>query len=71
MSIKALARDLYKAQQKVDGLQKQYDEAALTDRDRIKRELQIARKELEIMRNMLEGRKSSSKLKDRLQGFYK
>ena len=45
MVVKALALELYKAQQKVHKLQDQYAEAELKDRERLRRELQQAEAE--------------------------
>jgi hypothetical protein len=59
MSIRALALELYRAQQAVDTLQKALEKAPPAERDGLTQELRVARKELEMLRKMLEGRKES------------
>ena len=73
MSIRALAQDLYKAQQEVERLRKILREAAPgeTDgeRDGITQELRAAQKEMEILRKMLDGEKESGSFRKRFTGF--
>lgn len=71
MSIRAIARDLYKAQQKVDKIQKEYDHASVKDRVKLGIELQIARKELDMLRRILDGEKESGEFRKRFDGFGK
>jgi hypothetical protein len=69
MSIRALALELYRAQQKVEMLQKQYDNATLTEREGLGQELNFARKELQMLRRMLDGEKESGSFRRRFSGF--
>jgi len=69
MSIRHLARDLYKAQQKVDELQKSHDSATEKEREGLGQELNIARKELQMLRKMLDGEKTSGSFRQRFSGF--
>jgi hypothetical protein len=57
MVVKALALELYKAQQKLHKLQDQYDGAELKDRERLRRELQQAEAERDQLRRLIDGRK--------------
>lgn len=58
MSIRALAIELYKVQQKVDGLEKELDNPASHDKEKIKEELRLARAEWKVLKKMLDGEKS-------------
>ncbi|MEW6288246.1 MAG: hypothetical protein AB1545_00165 [Thermodesulfobacteriota bacterium] len=58
MSIKLLALDLYRAQQKVHQLEAQLAEASFNQQDAISEQLREANEELQLLRNMLEGAKS-------------
>jgi hypothetical protein len=69
MSIRLLARELYKAQQVVDKLQKKYDSATLIEKDALAQELNLARKELQMLRRMLDGEKESGAFRQRFTGF--
>lgn len=69
MSIRALALELYRAQQKVETLQKQHDNATLTEREMVVQELNFARKELQMLRRMLDGEKESGNFRRRFTGF--
>jgi Skp family chaperone for outer membrane proteins len=69
MSIRALALDLYKAQQNVDDLQKALSAAAPGEKDRIARELHAAQHELQTLRRMLDGKKESGSFRKRFSGF--
>ncbi|MDR3629692.1 MAG: hypothetical protein P4L42_05085 [Desulfocapsaceae bacterium] len=60
MSIKAIALELYRAQQKVGRLEKELDLAAPGEKDRIQAELQAAAVEMKMMRRMLDGAKVES-----------
>ncbi len=57
MVIKALALELYRAQQNVHKLQDQLEQAALSDKERIKEELRVASAECRQLRRMVEGKK--------------
>ncbi|SDP61752.1 hypothetical protein [Desulforhopalus singaporensis] len=69
MSIRLLARDVYRAQQNVDRLRKLYDTCTAQEKDRIKRELQGAEKELALLRKMLDGEKQSGPFRKKFAGF--
>jgi hypothetical protein len=69
MSIRLLARELYKAQQVVDKLQKKYDSATFGEKDALAQELNLARKELQMLRRMLDGEKESGAFRQRFTGF--
>ena len=57
MVVKALALELYKAQQKLHKLQDELEGADLKDRERLRRELQQAEAERDQLRRLIEGRK--------------
>jgi len=69
MSIRALARELYKAQQKVDMLQKKHDDGKQGEKDTLAQELNFARKEFQMLRRMLDGEKESGTFRSRFSGF--
>lgn len=71
MSIRALAVDLYKAQQKVDQLLKTLEIAASSEKNELKQELRFAQKELDMLRKMLEGEKESGDFRKKFSGFGK
>lgn len=56
MSIRLIARDLYRFQQAVDQLEKKLARAPLEEQDRLKRELDRARSERDQVKRMLDGR---------------
>ncbi len=55
--LKALATDLYRAQQKVHKLQEQLEHAPLSEKEAIKRELRDAAAECDLLRRMVEAKK--------------
>lgn len=57
MSIRALALDLYKAQQQIDLLEKQLAAAAPASRDALVEELRQARANWSLLRKMMDGEK--------------
>lgn len=69
MSIRAIARELYKSQQRVESLQKKYDQSDSANKAAIGVDLQIARKELEMLRRMLDGEKETGEFKKKFDGF--
>lgn len=71
MSIRAIARDLYRVQQQVSKLEKEMETASLSDQDRLRGELHQAKKEMAMIRRMLDGEKESGKFKSKFQGFGK
>jgi hypothetical protein len=60
MSIRALALELYKAQQRVDHLEKEREKAPPQEKERITGELEPALAELRQLRKMLDGAKTES-----------
>jgi hypothetical protein len=71
MSIKGLARDLYKAQQQVHALEKKLESASLLETERLNSELRQARQELAMIRRMLDGQKESAQFMKKFQKFGK
>lgn len=69
MSIKALARDLYKAQQNVDRLEKALENAKPPELAALEVELRQAKAELQMIRRMMEGEKESSSFRKKFDGF--
>ena len=61
MSIKALAVELYRAQQKVHKLQDELEKAPLRDKERLRRELRTVEAELNQLRRIMEGEKETSR----------
>jgi molecular chaperone GrpE (heat shock protein) len=62
MYLPALARDLYKSQQEVEGLEQQLQEATtVSEQEQLKDQLRQAKAELEQIRKIMEGRKEQSK----------
>ncbi len=71
MSIKALAQELYKAQQKVQRLEREREQATRPDdRKRIEDDLQAAIAEQKQLRKMLDGAKAPDPAADRTPGRY-
>jgi hypothetical protein len=60
MSIRAIALELYKAQQRVDRLEKERSKAPPQENERISGQLELARAELKQLRKMLDGAKTES-----------
>ena len=69
MSIRALALDLYKAKLKVDALQDEFDSATSADKSALAKELNMAQKEFQMLRRMLDGEKESGPFRQRFSGF--
>jgi len=57
MVIRALAIELYRAQQKVHTLQEQLEEAPLSEKDSLRQELRTATAECDQLRRMVESKK--------------
>jgi hypothetical protein len=70
MSIRAIALELYRAQQKVNRLQNELGSAAPQEKDHINKKLQLALVELKQMRKMLDGAKVESPFTPRPAGRY-
>ncbi len=62
MSIRDLARELYRAKQQVERLEKELAQASPVEEERLQAELGEAREEWRLIRNMIEGRKSGPAL---------
>lgn len=69
MSIRLMAKDLYKAQQNVDQLQKKIDSAEPKERASLETELKIVTQERNMLRRMLDGEKESGDFRKRFDGF--
>ena len=69
MSIRLIAKDLYKAQQNVDQLQKKYDDSSVTEKNVLMVELKVAIQERDMLRRMLDGEKESGEFRKRFDGF--
>lgn len=69
MSIRALALELYKAKQKVDALQEEFDSATSDDKPVLAQELKMVQKEFQMLRRMLDGEKESGTFRKRFSGF--
>ncbi|MBB5349358.1 hypothetical protein JWG42_12980 [Desulfoprunum benzoelyticum] len=59
MSIRHLALDLYRAQQKVDKLEKALAAASPRELAAVEDELRVARADLQLLRKMLDGEKET------------
>ncbi len=60
MSIRALAIELYRAQQRVHRLQERFDKASDTDRDTLRHELRQAEAACGQLRRLMDGKKQPS-----------
>ena len=69
MSIRAVAKDLYKAQQSVDQLQKKVDAAGPAEKVNLEGELKLALQDRDLLRRMLDGEKESGSFRKRFDGF--
>jgi len=65
MSIKALALELYRAQQKVDMIQKKIEMHSGEEQKNLRNELETAKKEWQMLRKMLDGRMESGSFQKR------
>ena len=68
MSIRAIAQDLYKAQQKVNTIEKKMETASVNEMDVLRGELRAAKREHEMIRKMLDGKKESSSFRKKFGG---
>ena len=60
MSIRLIARELYRLQRRVDQLEEKLAQTPILEREAIKEELRKARAERDHMRRVLDGQKDSS-----------
>ena len=67
MSIRALARDLYRAQQQVDQIHRELTEASGEGEAALATNLREAERELRMLRGMLDGEKASGEFRLRHQ----
>ncbi len=65
MSIRALALELYGAQQRVDGLERALLSGGDVDCCELRHDLDIARRELQTLRRILDGEKESGEFRRR------
>lgn len=69
MSIKAIAQELYRAQQNVERLEKEIEVVPSSEKDGLREELRQAKAEWQILRKMLDGEKETSSFRKKFQGF--
>lgn len=69
MSIRLIAKDLYRAQQNIDLLQKKLAESSGTEKVILAGELKAAVQERDMLRRMLDGEKESGDFRQRFDGF--
>lgn len=69
MSIKAIALELYRAQQKVSDFEARLEKAPLNEKEALRAELREAKAEWQILRNMLDGEKSPSPYRSQSSTF--
>ena len=69
MSIRLMAKDLYKSQQNVDQLQKKIEESPEAEKAFLAMELKAAVQERDMLRRMLDGEKESGEFRKRFDGF--
>lgn len=70
MTIRMMAKDLYRAQKSVDALQKNLEASqTVSEKNVLTAELRLAVQERDMLRRMLEGEKESGKFRSRFDGF--
>lgn len=69
MSIRLMAKELYRAQQDVDQLQKEHDGCSVAEKTIVSVELKAAVQERDMLRRMLDGEKESGEFRKRFDGF--
>lgn len=70
MSIRQLAKDLYRAQKNVDALQKTIEESQTEpEKTALRVERKLVAQERDMLRRMLEGEKESGEFRSRFDGF--
>ena len=69
MSIRALAKDLYKAQQNVDRIEKELETADPKHADLLRGELRQSQAELRMLKKMMEGEKEGASFRKKFSGF--
>ena len=71
MSIRAIAKDLYRAQQKVHQLEGKLEGCPLADQQAVQDELRHARHELKVLQRIMSGEKESGEMRLKFKGFGK
>lgn len=69
MSIRALARDQYRAQKNVDQLERALEKATYDEAARLKDELRQARAELAMLKKIMSGEKENAQFRKKFSGF--
>lgn len=69
MSIRALAKDLYRAQQNFDRLEKAFTSAEPSNKQALSQKMKLAEQELKMLRKMLDGEKESGEFRRKFNGF--
>jgi 5-bromo-4-chloroindolyl phosphate hydrolysis protein len=69
MSIRAIALELYRAQQKLSELETKLEQAPLGEKEAIRQELREAQAEWQMLRKILDGEKSPSPFKSKPSTF--
>lgn len=69
MSIRALAKEQYRAQQNVDRLEKALEKALYPEVEALKGELRQARAELSMLKRMMSGEKENAQFRKKFSGF--
>ncbi len=69
MSIKAIAQELYKCQAKVHVLEDQLADTSERPAPQLQEQLRLARAELKVLKNMLEGRKAQATTMQKKFGY--
>ncbi len=65
MSIRALALELYRANQNVEALKKRYEAGSEEEKIQLRGDLKAAQHELQLLRKMLDGEKESGAYRKR------
>ncbi len=69
MSIRLVAKDLYRAQQKVSELERNIAECSANEKTNLEQELRFALRERDMLRKMLDGEKEQGSFRKRFDGF--
>lgn len=69
MSIRALAREMYRAQKNVDRLETLLENTAHGEAGELRDELRAAKAEYNMLRKMMNGEKESSAFRKKFKGF--
>ena len=69
MSIRAIAKDLYKAQQRVHQLEGKLESCSPAGEQAVQDELRRARQELTLLKRIMNGEKESADMRLKFKGF--